>query len=304
MLSCSCAQNSNACSGLGRARDGSPPGRRPQNHGRQCRRRDASRQVTKHRCHQGARRPHLCAPPCPVRGAPSPEVTREWHDARPSRRACRAHRETPRPSHADGLAKVRQHPRRVLWPSPGPLTGRAPGQAGRACSDSVAARSPEVPGRSRPFGDAGSCLCFSQVSPCLLSRVSPTAVPAPSAAGGLPRGGEVRLGLHGVAQAGVRQGLGEVGVGSHEAAVVQAGPQAGRAEALGSALALAGVGRQAIALGGQVCPKESLQQLEREEPSARLHTARAPRPQEAGGGGGGQRGDADMGFPLRTPFTP
>lgn len=75
----------------------------------------------------------------------------------------------------------------------------------------------------------------------------------------------VRLGLHHVAQAGVRQGLGEVGVGSHEAVVVKAGPQAGRAKALGAALALAGVGRQAIKLGGQVCPKESLEQLEREE---------------------------------------
>lgn len=81
----------------------------------------------------------------------------------------------------------------------------------------------------------------------------------------LPRGVVVLLCLHHVPQAGVGQGLGEVGVRSHEAVVVQAWSHAGRAEALGSALRLAGVGRQAIKLGGQVCPKESLQQLERKK---------------------------------------
>lgn len=112
----------------------------------------------------------------------------------------------------------------------------------------------------------------------------------------------VRLGLHHVAQAGVRQGLGEVGVGSHEAVVVQAGPQAGRAEALGSALALAGVGRQAIKLGGQVCPKESLEQLERQRrPSARPAHSMSPTPT-----GSHQRwwrvGGCRHGVPAESPF--
>lgn len=67
----------------------------------------------------------------------------------------------------------------------------------------------------------------------------------------------ILLGLHHVLQAGVSQGLGEVGVWSHEAVVVQAGPHAGGAQALCSALTLAGVGGQTIKLGGQVRPKES-----------------------------------------------
>lgn len=53
----------------------------------------------------------------------------------------------------------------------------------------------------------------------------------------------VLLRLHHVPQAGVRQGLREVGVRSHEAVVVQARPHAGGAEALCAALALAGVRR-------------------------------------------------------------
>lgn len=69
------------------------------------------------------------------------------------------------------------------------------------------------------------------------------------------------LGLHHVAQAGVGQGLGEVRVGGHEAVVVEAGPEAGGAQAEGLALGADGPAQRPIVLGRQVGAEQCLQQL-------------------------------------------
>lgn len=72
------------------------------------------------------------------------------------------------------------------------------------------------------------------------------------------------LGLHHVAEASVGQSLGEVGVGRHEAVVVEARPQAGRAQAQGFALGATGAAQDALVLGRQVGAEQSLEQLETE----------------------------------------
>ena len=69
------------------------------------------------------------------------------------------------------------------------------------------------------------------------------------------------LRLHHVAQAGVGQGLGEVRVGRHEAVVVEAGPQVGRAQAEGLPLGAAGPAEGPVVLRGQVGAEQRLQQL-------------------------------------------
>ena len=69
------------------------------------------------------------------------------------------------------------------------------------------------------------------------------------------------LRLHHVAQAGVGQGLGEVRVGRHEAVVVEARPQVGRAQPEGLPLGAAGPAQGPVVLGGQVGAEQRLQQL-------------------------------------------
>lgn len=77
-----------------------------------------------------------------------------------------------------------------------------------------------------------------------------------------PRRVLLLLGLHHVAQAGVGEGLGEVRVRRHEAVVVEARSQAGRAQAQSLALGAAGPAQDALVLGGQVGAKQRLQQLQ------------------------------------------
>lgn len=78
----------------------------------------------------------------------------------------------------------------------------------------------------------------------------------------LPRGILLLLSLHHVTEAGISQSLGEVCVGSHEAVVVEARAQAGRAEAQSFALGAAGSTQHTVILGSQVGPKQRLQQLQ------------------------------------------
>lgn len=117
----------------------------------------------------------------------------------------------------------------------------------------------------------------------------------------------VLLRLHQVPQAGVGEGLGEVGVRSHEAVVVQARPHAGGAQALSAALRLAGGGGQAVELGGQVCPEERLQQLEQKKPShhcltsGSMHPAFRVSPQAAGCGSKPADREGPGGTPGQQP---
>lgn len=69
--------------------------------------------------------------------------------------------------------------------------------------------------------------------------------------------------LHHVAEARIGQCLRKVGVRRHEAVVVKAWAQAGRAQAEGLALRTAGSTQHSLVLGCQVGAKQGLQQLQR-----------------------------------------
>lgn len=71
------------------------------------------------------------------------------------------------------------------------------------------------------------------------------------------------VGLHHVAEARVGERLREVGVRRHEAVVVKAWTQAGRAQAEGLALGTAGSAQHTLVLGRQVGAEQGLQQLQR-----------------------------------------
>lgn len=76
-----------------------------------------------------------------------------------------------------------------------------------------------------------------------------------------PRGILLLFSLHHVTEARVSQSLCEVGIGSHEAVVVEARAQAGGAQAQRFALGAAGSTQHAFVLRRQVGPKQRLQQL-------------------------------------------
>lgn len=69
------------------------------------------------------------------------------------------------------------------------------------------------------------------------------------------------LSLHHVAKTSISKSLSEVGVGGHEAVVVEARPQAGRAQTKGFALRTAGPTQDTLVLGRQIGTKQGLQQL-------------------------------------------
>lgn len=70
--------------------------------------------------------------------------------------------------------------------------------------------------------------------------------------------------LHHVAKTSIRESLSEVSVRCHEAVVVEAWPQAGRAKTEGFALRTTWPTQDTLMLGGQVGTKQGLQQLGRE----------------------------------------
>lgn len=82
----------------------------------------------------------------------------------------------------------------------------------------------------------------------------------------LPRGVLLMFSLHHVAKTSISKSLSEVSVRCHEAVVVEAWPQAGRAETEGFALRTTWPTQDTLILGGQVGTKQGLQQL-RIEPS-------------------------------------
>lgn len=71
--------------------------------------------------------------------------------------------------------------------------------------------------------------------------------------------------LHHVPETSVGESLSEMSVRRHEAVVVEARSQVGRAETEGLALGTAGSAQDALALGGQVGAKQGLQQLKKEK---------------------------------------
>lgn len=73
-----------------------------------------------------------------------------------------------------------------------------------------------------------------------------------------PRGVLLLFSLHHVTETSVGQSLSEVRVRCHEAVVIEARPQAGRAETQSLALRAAGSTGDALALGGQVSAKKGL----------------------------------------------
>lgn len=77
----------------------------------------------------------------------------------------------------------------------------------------------------------------------------------------LPRSILLMFSLHHVAKASISQSLSEVSVRGHEAVVVEAWPQAGRAQTKGFALRTAGPTQNTLILGGQIGTKQGLQQL-------------------------------------------
>lgn len=82
-----------------------------------------------------------------------------------------------------------------------------------------------------------------------------------------PRGVLLLLGLHHVTETGISQSLGEVCVWRHEAVMVEAWSQTGRAQTKRFALWATGSTKDAFILGGQVGAKQGLQQLEKDEKS-------------------------------------
>lgn len=72
------------------------------------------------------------------------------------------------------------------------------------------------------------------------------------------------VGLHHVAEARVGERLREVSVRRHEAVVVKAWTQAGRAQTEGLALGTAGSAQHTLVLGCQVGAEQGLQQLQRQ----------------------------------------
>lgn len=76
-----------------------------------------------------------------------------------------------------------------------------------------------------------------------------------------PRGVLLLFSLHHVTETCIGKCLSEVRVWRHEAVVVEAWMQAGRAETEGLALRTAGSTQHALILGGQVGAKQGLQQL-------------------------------------------
>lgn len=71
--------------------------------------------------------------------------------------------------------------------------------------------------------------------------------------------------LHHVAETSISKSLGEVCVWCHEAVVVEAWSQAGRAKTQSFALGTAGSTQDTLILGGQVGAKQGLQQLKNEK---------------------------------------
>lgn len=82
----------------------------------------------------------------------------------------------------------------------------------------------------------------------------------------LPRGVLLMFSLHHVAKTSISKSLSEVSVRCHEAVVVEAWPQAGRAKTEGFALRTTWPTQDTLILGGQIGTKQGLQQL-RIEPS-------------------------------------
>lgn len=78
-----------------------------------------------------------------------------------------------------------------------------------------------------------------------------------------PRRVVLLVSLHHVAEARIGQCLRKVGVRRHEAVVVKAWTQAGRAQAEGLSLGTAGSTQHSLVLGRQVGAKQGLQQLQR-----------------------------------------
>lgn len=78
-----------------------------------------------------------------------------------------------------------------------------------------------------------------------------------------PRSVLLLFGLHHVTETSISESLSEVSVGRHEAVVVEAWPQAGRAKTEGLALGTAGSTQDTLVLGGQVGAKQGLQQLKK-----------------------------------------
>lgn len=79
-----------------------------------------------------------------------------------------------------------------------------------------------------------------------------------------PRSVLLLFSLHHVTETSIGKSLSEVRVGRHEAVVVEARPQAGRAQTESLALGTAGSTEDTLALGGQVGAKQGLQQLRKQ----------------------------------------
>ncbi len=82
-----------------------------------------------------------------------------------------------------------------------------------------------------------------------------------------PRSVLLLFSLHHVTETSISESLSEVSVWRHEAVVVEAWSQAGRAKTESLALRTAGSTQDALILGGQVSAKQGLQQLKKERPS-------------------------------------
>lgn len=78
-----------------------------------------------------------------------------------------------------------------------------------------------------------------------------------------PRSVLLMFSLHHVAKTSICESLSEVSVRCHEAIVVEAWPQAGRAKAEGFALRTTWPTQDTLILGGQIGTKQGLQQLRR-----------------------------------------
>lgn len=83
----------------------------------------------------------------------------------------------------------------------------------------------------------------------------------------LPRGILLLLSLHHVSETGISQSLREMCVWCHEAVVVKAWSQAGRAKTERLALGAAGSTQDTLILGRQVGAKQGLQQLQQKHKS-------------------------------------
>lgn len=82
----------------------------------------------------------------------------------------------------------------------------------------------------------------------------------------LPRSVLLMFSLHHIAKTSISKSLSEVSVRCHEAVVVEAWPQAGRAKTESFALQTTWPTQDTLILGGQIGTKQGLQQL-RIEPS-------------------------------------